>query len=297
MSRLISIILVAVVICGVEGVAQKPAPQKPKAPLQKPDRSVPPEIQKGVRTKLDRVATPRQLDEIRHASLPATITALELVDGKCASGGVILRIRGLGFGPSQGLREVKIIRRVELGTLRVGSWSNGEITARIPASIPARSFYEIGITDGTGRWITNLKTIDGCVRDVVITPSGAPAASAPVVDTLLALFPRDQCRTVDLDTLDITYTGTGGHRIEELVDRDGTVVSFSNVYPDEAFLYILDHWLTTVCFGPKLGNDGHRKPYRMMLWLDRDGRVPGTADAPEVVSECVFCPESSRSRR
>jgi hypothetical protein len=100
-----------------------------------------------------------------------------------------------------------------------------------------------------------------------------------------------------LDTLDITYTGTGGHRIEELVDRDGTVVSFSNVYPDEAFLYILDHWLTTVCFGPKLGNDGHRKPYRMMLWLDRDGRVPGTADAPEVVSECVFCPESSRSRR
>ena len=265
-------------------------------PLRRPD------IQP--RQILPQIPSPAGLEEYRRAGVArqSTISRVDIVRGTCAGAGTMVRIHGADFGYEKG-RTVKIIRRLELANLTIVNWSDRYITAMIPKNIPERSFYEVVISE-SGRWISNLGRVSGCKADVTL---GHASALAPSPDTLVPLFPRDRCRAVNLDTLDKTYErlsrpGAPPDGIFRIVDDRGTVVSFrgwSTDYIDTVFFYILNNWLVTVCYGPRMGNYDMNKTYRLMLWVDRDGQVPVRDDTFQAGTSSCFggCWEGSLNRQ
>jgi hypothetical protein len=224
-----------------------------------------------------------KLLEYRRIKLPTMITKVDAVDGKCVEAGRAVRIHGIGFGTSAAGRTIRIIRRIELGSLRIAIWRDGLITAVIPDDVPARSYYEVVLADASGRWVTNLGRVAGCGAEIT--------GGRGVVARIGTPFPRDNCRPINLDVLDVTYerVRAGDPGVFRLVDDRGTVASFTGWSSDQiatGFLYILSRWLTTVCYGPRMGNYNHRPTYRLMMWLDREGQLPPRSDFPAETSSC-----------
>lgn len=269
------------------------------------------DLSPAVREQLNRYIPPNATERWRNATLPQRFVRATFGPHRCLPATREVTIEGAGFGAARAGRDVVVLRRKKLGVLEIVSWSDTRIVGRLPASIPDRDRYDFIMAPGSkGRStsfgarprpvgqpedpigalnpVSNLVSAIGCIVYTAVTPGATPGR----LDPLLTYFPRDNCRNVDLDTLDQTYetiilprSGPDDRRSDRertrvpfrITDRDGTVVSFQGPSYDMVagvFFFILENWLTRVCYGPRMGNYDNHPSFRMMYWTDNMGRMP-----------------------
>lgn len=323
---------VSALTAGAANAQIPPPPVAPPTIQVRPDIATSPAIQEGLRQYVPLGA----VDRWRIVRMPTRMTRATMGAQRCLPAVREVTIEGTGFGAARNARDIVIVRRKVMGVLDIVSWSDTRIVGRIPTTIADRDRYDLimapqrrgeaprSISDRNDPIaslspVSNLVSVVGCPQ-FTITP-GTVTARAPTIDPLLTHFPRDRCRNVDLDSLDLTsqrlagvpaYPGASTNRtVFYISDRNGTLVSFAGPSSDMvagAFFFILENWLTRVCFGPTLGNYDNHPTARLMLWTDQHGRLPlrsvfdgrddracpGCGDTGTAFKQCRVVPDLSR---